>query len=103
MDDHLDDCGRQSPNLRNAGDKLAVQFGAKSLPCQVSLFLFVRIERSKVILKQRRHVWIPLASRSHRFNNVAGVKRMVVAVVADETSVFVLCCNKSASSVTYRL
>ena len=87
INNHFNDGWREAPNLGNTRLKLIVQMRRQARPRTVAFVLLVRIQIGDLILEQRRNVWVSVTRRCHGLHDIAGVLRVVIAVISDETAV----------------
>ena len=86
LHDHLDDRRRQAHHLDDARDEIGVQLRHEPRPRRFTSGLRGRIERRQLAREQPRDMRKAVLGRRHRLDDVAGVTRMVVAVITDEFS-----------------
>ena len=100
--DHINDCRRQPLDFNDIGAKLLVQCRFKSVENFIFLGLRQRPAVYKFLGKQLDNLCIAVLRRSHRFHNIAGVLRMVVAVIRNKLSFVLVRCEESSLALVDR-
>src|SRR5438067_1554639 len=90
LDDHLDNRRREPHDVLHRRGKIGVELCHQLTPSGVALGLSRGIQCGELVLEQLEHSLIAVLCRSHRFDNVAGIAWMVIAVVRDELSASVV-------------
>ena len=87
LDDHLDNRRREPHDFFDLSQQFAVQPLHQRPSTRVALGLAAGVERRQIAREQFHDVRKTVLRRRHRFDDVAGVTRVVVAVVRHEPSV----------------
>src|SRR5262249_50385378 len=80
-------------------DQFVVELSRQVLPFPITFGLIVHVERGKFFCEKTCDIREAIPRGGHRFNDVAGVLRRVITVIADEASVLAVRSEESAGSL----